>query len=30
MALILGLPFAEAACEIAEYRRIGAFYVIEI
>jgi len=30
MALILGLPFAEMACEITEDRRIGAFYVIEI
>jgi len=30
MALILGLPFAEMACEIAEDRRIAAFYVIEI
>jgi hypothetical protein len=30
MSLILGLPFAEMACEIAENRRIAAFYVIEI
>ena len=30
MPLILELPFAEMACEIAEGRRIGAFYVIEI
>jgi hypothetical protein len=30
MAVILGLLFAEMACEIAEDRRIGPFYVIEI
>jgi len=30
MALSLGLPFAEMACEITEDRRIAAFYVIEI